>query len=126
MKSSLFASISGLACAAAVLSACGASSIPSSPSPGASGAAAMLLAAASPCKFKGAWYFHGSCAAAKLTSKGGTFALAPYRNITISKTIGVNTAVGKTEFIFGDATGSGDVTGKRAGTAFQPYGANAC
>ena len=108
---------------AVVFSACsGARTIPQ---PVVSSAFAALPLAQT-CNVKGFWYLRGSCKKTNLTSKGGTFRLAPYRSITFVLTLGANTVAGKDPFFFSDATGNGDVTGKNAGQAFKPYSKSAC
>lgn len=67
------------------------------------------------------WIFKGSCDQFTLTSTGGSFKLATYDNITLTGSIGKNTAKGSVKVILADATDkSGDIE-KYNGKAFPAY-----
>jgi len=57
-----------------------------------------------------AWIFMGSCLITKLTSKGGTFRLKPYKGITVTATLPKNNLVHAETFVLVDALGTTDVS----------------
>jgi hypothetical protein len=67
------------------------------------------------------WIFKGSCDEFKLTSKGGSFSLAAYSNITVTGSIGKNTAKGTVTVALADAVDKkGDIE-KYKSESFPPY-----
>lgn len=110
------------AIAALALAACGGANSGSLAAPSVLPAAAQPAAGKSPCDLSNGWYFHGSCITGTLTQKGGHFALPAYKGISFDVTLGHNNAQGKLKFVFGDATGGKDITGKKDGKPFPLYG----
>jgi len=113
-----------LATSIAALAAC--SGRTTIPEPGSNAALARPAQPDVTCNVAGFWYFMGSCDRANLTSAGGTFALAPYRSIGFTLTLGKNTAAGKDTFFFSDATGKGDISGLNGTSKFEPYSTKGC
>jgi hypothetical protein len=75
------------------------------------------------CDIPRGWFFKGSCSLQLVASDGATFALLPYRDISVTVKFGLNDAVGRVPFIIGDATGYGDVGGLLNGSIpFSGYG----
>jgi hypothetical protein len=125
MKLPSFATVLIATAAAALLSACGArATLPMAQSQPMSAPATRALGV--DCNVKGFWYLRGGCTVANLTSAGGTFRLPAYRSITFTLSLGANTTAGKDRFVFSDATGNGDITGKNAGKRFAAYSASKC
>lgn len=67
------------------------------------------------------WIFKGSCDEFKLKPTGGSFSLAAYDNITLTGSIGKNTAKSSVNIVLTDATDkNGDIT-KYNGQSFPKY-----
>ena len=71
------------------------------------------LAAQTPCPTSPpqyTWIFKGSCDEFTLKSSGGSFSLAEYEHITLTGSIGKNTAKGSVKVVLADATDkNGDI-----------------
>jgi hypothetical protein len=76
---------------------------------------------------QGGWNFGGPCVSGPLTSSGATFNLPSYRNLSAMLTYGRNDATRPIDFVVGDATGDGDITGLlNAKLVFPIYGTAGC
>jgi hypothetical protein len=111
--------------AAIVLAACSSHGMmPSSSGLAPTSNGVVPLAASTPCPTSPPqydWIFQGSCDEFTLKSTGGSFKLPAYDNITLTGSIGKNTAKGSVKVILADATDkSGDIE-KYNGTSFPAY-----
>lgn len=79
----------------------------------------LTTCAKSPPQFE--WIFKGACTGFNLKSSGGTFSLEKYANITVTGSIGKNTAKGEVHVVLVDAVNkNGDIL-KNKGKSFPPY-----
>ena len=75
-----------------------------------------------PCSnLTGTWDFLGSCKRRSLNSAGGVPELKRYGGIAVNLNCGTD-ATGAVPFLFGDATGNGDITGTLNSAPFPVYG----
>jgi hypothetical protein len=83
---------------------------------------ALTTCATSPPQYD--WIFKGACDQFTLKSTGSTFSLVKYQDITVSGSIGKNTAKGSVKVALADAIDkNGDIT-KWKGASFPPYKGN--
>jgi hypothetical protein len=66
------------------------------------------------------WIFEGSCDTFTLKDTGGSFSEAEYQNITLTGSIGKNTAKGDVKIALADAIDKNDIT-KSGGKSFPAY-----
>ncbi|MFY9886487.1 MAG: hypothetical protein WBW89_17200 [Candidatus Cybelea sp.] len=79
----------------------------------------LVTCAKSPPQYE--WIFKGACTGFNLKSTGGTFALGQYANITVTGSIGKNSAKGEVHVILVDAVNKNDDILKNKGKTFPPY-----
>lgn len=79
----------------------------------------LVTCAKSPPQYE--WIFKGACTGFNLKSTGGTFALGQYANITVTGSIGRNSAKGEVHVILVDAVNKNDDILKNKGKTFPPY-----
>jgi hypothetical protein len=70
------------------------------------------------------WDFQGACKSVNLKSFGGMVQLKRYSGFAVNLAVHGSDATGKVPFLFGNATGAGDITGTFNSVAFPFYGTN--
>jgi hypothetical protein len=117
-----------LAAVAFALAACAGNSV----TPPSLGSGAMASFDAATAKKPGArcsglansWDFQGACKSMNLKAAGGAVELRRYDGIAVNLAFHKSDANGAAPFLFGDASGTGDITGTVDGASFPLYGAN--
>jgi hypothetical protein len=87
--------------------------------------AATAKETGSPCSaLADTWDFQGSCKSMNLKPAGGAVELKRYSGVAVNLAFHKSDATRKVPFLFGDATGVGDIAGALNGAPFPVYGAS--